>query len=142
MSSRRRISVALVGLIALVIIGWFVRDHSGDTATGTLSKVPGAAESGLSVRALTSLSPEVDRTWQPVPETGPYPYPYPGQDGTVFGNREGEPSNGHGDYYHQHTVPTPGSADRGDRRLVTGERPEVYYTSDHDEAFVVVDAAS
>ena len=140
MSSRRRISVALVGLSALVIIGWFVRDHSGGNAAETSAQVPGAAESGLPVRALTSLPPEVDRTWQLVREGGPYPHPE--RDGTVFGNREGELPDEHGDYYHEYTVPEPGSADRGPHRLVTGEQSEVYYTSDHYESFVVVDAAS
>lgn len=140
MSSRRRISVALVGLIALVIVGWFVRDHSGDTATETMSEVPGAAESGLPVRALTSLPPQVDQTWRLVQEGGPYPHPE--RDGASFGNREGELPDERRDYYHEYTVPTPGSADRGPRRLVTGERSEVYYTSDHYESFVVVDAAS
>ncbi|MEW1926032.1 ribonuclease [Streptomyces sp. NPDC088360] len=70
---------------------------------------------------------------------GPYPYP---QDGTVFQNREGIlPSQGSG-YYHEFTVVTPGSPDRGARRIVTGEEnQEDYYTADHYESFDLVDYA-
>ncbi|NEB68848.1 ribonuclease, partial [Streptomyces fulvissimus] len=48
---------------------------------------------------------------------GPFPYP---QDGTVFQNREGLlPAQSTG-YYHEYTVETPGSDNRGARRIVTG----------------------
>ena len=68
---------------------------------------------------------------------GPYPYP---QDDTVFSNREGIlPSQSSG-YYHEYTVVTPGSPDRGARRIVTGEKnDEDYYTADHYESFDLVD---
>jgi ribonuclease T1 len=63
---------------------------------------------------------------------GPFPND---QDGTVFSNREGLLPQQPQGYYHEYTVPTPGSADRGARRLVTGEGGEVYYTSDHYRSF-------
>ena len=68
---------------------------------------------------------------------GPYPYP---QDGTVFQNREGLlPARSSG-YYHEYTVITPGSPDRGARRIVTGEDfEEDYYTADHYASFDLVD---
>lgn len=63
---------------------------------------------------------------------GPFPYR---QDGTVFGNREhllpAEPQG----YYHEFTVPTPGSHDRGARRIVTGGQGEAYYTDNHYRSF-------
>ena len=63
---------------------------------------------------------------------GPFPYR---QDGTVFSNREGLlPAEPHG-YYHEYTVPTPSSPDRGARRLVTGAESEAYYTDDHYRSF-------
>ena len=44
-------------------------------------------------------------------------------------------------YYREYTVVTPGSSDRGARRIVTGARGEVFYTADHYGSFVeVVDA--
>ncbi len=71
---------------------------------------------------------------------GPYPYR---QDGVVFDNRERRlPKAAHG-YYHEFTVVTPGSADRGTRRIIVGgsdtEAPEVlYYTGNHYASFCVV----
>ena len=61
-------------------------------------------------------------------------------DGTVFQNREALlPSQSTG-YNHEYTVITPGSSDRGARRIVTGEETEEdYYTADHYESFDLVD---
>ncbi|QUH01051.1 ribonuclease N [Saccharopolyspora erythraea] len=133
MSSRKRISVALVGLIALVVIGWFVRDYTG---AGD-EQVPGAADSGLQVSPMSALPPEVRATWKSIADGAPFRYP--GRDGTVFSNREERLPERPSGYYHEYTVPTPGSPDRGARRLITGERSEIYYTGDHYESFVVVD---
>ena len=44
-------------------------------------------------------------------------------------------------YYHEYTVPTPGSSDRGARRIVTGSQGEYYYSGDHYGSFVVVDVS-
>ncbi|MEU5847757.1 ribonuclease domain-containing protein [Saccharopolyspora shandongensis] len=140
MTSRKRISVALVGLIALVVIGWFVRDYVDvDPGAATQQRAVPGAESGLPVKALSTLPPEAGQTWQLIIKGGPFPYP--GKDGSVFGNREGVLPEQKSGYYHEYTVKTPGSQDRGARRLVTGSHSELYYTSDHYESFVVVDAA-
>lgn len=61
------------------------------------------------------------------------------QDGTSFQNREGLlPSEPEG-YYREYTVETPGSSDRGARRLVIGSGGETYYTGDHYGSFVRID---
>ncbi|GAA1202533.1 ribonuclease domain-containing protein [Prauserella alba] len=137
MFSRRRISVALAGLILLALGGWLVGELTGGGgASGGGGSLPGA-ESGLEVVALADLPPEAEQTWELVERGGPFPYPE--RDGTVFGNREGLlPDEPHG-YYHEYTVDTPGSSDRGARRLVTGSEDELYYTGDHYASFVVVD---
>lgn len=97
--------------------------------------VPGES-SGLPVRALGSLPSQATDTYRLIESGGPFPYD---RDGIVFGNREGilpaEPSG----YYHEYTVQTPGSDDRGARRIVTGSGDEVYYTGDHYASFVLVD---
>ncbi|MCC5697585.1 hypothetical protein LH612_31005, partial [Klebsiella pneumoniae] len=108
-----------MGLIVLVFVGWFVRD-----VTGPQHQVPGA-ESGLPVRPISSLPPEVEQTWELINRGGPFPFPE--KDGTVFGNREELLPNKPRGYYREYTVPTPGSSDRGARRLVTGEESELYY---------------
>lgn len=38
-------------------------------------------------------------------------------------------------YYHEYTVVTPGSQDRGARRIVAGGQGEKYYTDDHYASF-------
>lgn len=72
-----------------------------------------------------------------IEQGGPFPYP---QDGGTFYNREGLlPSQPTG-YYHEYTVETPGSDDRGARRIVTGDSfQEDYYTADHYESFDLID---
>ena len=65
------------------------------------------------------------------------------RDGVVFGNRERLlPARPRG-YYAEYTVPTPGAADRGARRIVAGRGTtgdvrtsgEYYYTNDHYQSF-------
>lgn len=61
------------------------------------------------------------------------------QDGAVFENREGNlPELPSGEAYHEYTVPTPGSPDRGARRLVISTTGLVYYTADHYETFTLL----
>ncbi|MFC4001404.1 ribonuclease domain-containing protein [Prauserella oleivorans] len=135
--SRRRISVALIGLIVLALGGWLVREVTAvDGPVGGTGSLPGA-DSGLPVAALSTLPPEVERTWRLIEEGGPFPYP--DQDGTIFGNRERLLPAKPAGYYREYTVETPGSPDRGTRRLVTGSEDELYYTGDHYQSFVVVD---
>ncbi|WP_328745577.1 ribonuclease N [Streptomyces sp. NBC_00285] len=66
---------------------------------------------------------------------GPFPY---AKDGAVFGNFERLLPEHQRGYYHEYTVPTPGSRDRGARRLVTGQGGEIYYTDDHYDSFRAV----
>jgi guanyl-specific ribonuclease Sa len=80
------------------------------------------------------LPPEALDTIDLIQRDGPFPYR---QDGTTFGNREGLlPDEARG-YYREYTVPTPGSPDRGARRIVTGGSPPQawYYTDDHYRSF-------
>lgn len=133
MGSSRRIRVALVGLIVLVLAGWFVGELvTGDHPRG---EVPGAA-SGLPVRALSELPAEAAAIWRLIEKGGPFPYR---EDGTVFGNRERLLPVEQTGYYREYTVQTPGGDDRGARRIVTGSAGELYYTADHYSTFVVVD---
>jgi ribonuclease T1 len=66
------------------------------------------------------------------------PLPYP-QDGATFQNREGLLPDEPIGYYREYTVPTPGSPDRGARRLVIGENGETWYTNDHYASFVRIE---
>ncbi len=66
------------------------------------------------------------------------PLPYE-EDGGVFQNREGLLPDQALGYYREYTVETPGSPDRGARRLVIGEGGEAYYTDDHYASFEEID---
>ena len=80
------------------------------------------------------LPPEAIETLALIQRGGPFPYR---KDGTTFQNRERLlPTKPRG-YYREYTVPTPGSRDRGARRIVAGGNPpEVfYYTADHYSSF-------
>lgn len=129
MGSSRRITIALVGLVVLVLAGWFVSEL-GAEETGT------PPDSGLSVRALSDLPDEAAGTWRLIEAGGPFPHD---EDGTVFGNRERLLPVEESGYYREYTVDTPGSDDRGARRMVVGSGDELYYTEDHYASFVVVD---
>src|SRR3954467_2889460 len=86
----------------------------------------------------SALPPQADDPLALIASGGPYPYP---QDGGVFQNREGVlPSEPTG-YYHEYTVVTPGSSDRGARRIVTADSGTDYYTSDHYATFDSIDFA-
>lgn len=92
--------------------------------------------SGLPLVALTDLPPEVAETLGVIDDGPPYPYD---RDGVTFENREGIlPAEEYG-YYQEFTVPTPGSDDRGARRVVWGLADEFYYTGDHYASFVRIE---
>ncbi|SCF89058.1 ribonuclease T1 [Streptomyces sp. MnatMP-M17] len=102
----------------------------GVTATAT------AAPSAVGSICYSRLPSQAHTTLRLIDAGGPFPYR---QDGAVFQNREGIlPSQSNG-YYHEYTVVTPGSPDRGARRIVTGNRNnEDYYTSNHYASFSLV----
>ncbi|TWI13480.1 ribonuclease domain-containing protein [Aerolutibacter ruishenii] len=80
------------------------------------------------------IPPEAHPVLEAIARGGPYHYR---QDGNVFQNRERRlPAQPRG-YYHEFTVDTPGSDDRGARRIVTGGNPpvEYWYTDDHYRTF-------
>jgi guanyl-specific ribonuclease Sa len=80
------------------------------------------------------LPPEAIDTLERIARGGPYPHR---QDDGVFGNRERRLPQQPRGYYREYTVETPGSRDRGARRIVTGGRPpiEYFYTDDHYRSF-------
>jgi ribonuclease T1 len=68
------------------------------------------------------------------------PFPYPSKDGSAFSNRERIlPKQARG-YYREYTVKTPGSRDRGARRIVCGGKQQVqcWYTADHYQSFKLI----
>ena len=92
---------------------------------------PGVAQPPAQVR-LEALPPEARITLDLIRRGGPFPY---WRDGAVFSNRERRlPPRPRG-WYREYTVPTPGSRDRGARRIVTRGSDEFYWTADHYTTF-------
>ena len=96
--------------------------------------------SGLPLVPLAGLPPEAARTIERIESGGPFPEPE--RDGGVFGNREELLPDQPFGYYREYTVPTPGSNDRGARRIVAGSPGEYYWTDDHYSSFSRVDVSS
>jgi len=84
--------------------------------------------------AAAALPAEAREALARIHQGGPHPYR---RDGITFQNREGRlPSAARG-YYREFTVTTPGSRDRGARRIISGGQPPVvfYYSDDHYRSF-------
>jgi ribonuclease T1 len=91
-----------------------------------------AGMSGLEIVKAASLPPEARTTLKLIDSKGPYPY---SRDGVVYNNLEKIlPKQAKG-YYHEYTVVTPGSKDRGARRVIAGGKGERFYTDDHYASF-------
>ena len=118
MSLPRRLALVILGLTLLVGVGqafWSV-GKSGKSGEVAVAQLP----------------PEARRTLALIHQSGPFPY---AKDGSVFGNREGLLPRRDRGYYREYTVPTPGSRDRGARRIIAGQLAEYWYTADHYRSF-------
>ncbi len=141
MSRQVRWAVQLVLGLLLVLGGlWLVGGGddgagSGGRSDQSASATPGedgTPASSLETVAESDLPEEGRETLDLIRSDGPFPYD---RDGVTFENREGIlPSQGTG-YYREYTVPTPGSEDRGARRIVGGDDGDRYYTEDHYASF-------
>jgi ribonuclease T1 len=112
-------------------------------ATCLLAPVAARQAPALDEVQLRELPREAHGTLARIKRGGPFPYR---RDGSTFGNRERRlPLQPRG-YYSEYTVPTPGSRDRGARRIVAGRGAtgdpatsgEYYYTDDHYESFRLI----
>jgi len=120
-----------MGIVSAVVVGLL--------AGASLAPVAQARERAPATVpvALGALPAQAQETHQLVLKGGPFPY---SKDGISFGNRERQlPPKSRG-YYREYTVKTPGSRDRGARRIVCGgeppTKPEIcYYTDDHYASF-------
>lgn len=86
--------------------------------------------------ALNQMPAQGIETYHRIHQGGPFPFE---KDGVVFGNRERLLPPEKRGYYHEYTVKTPRSRDRGARRIVCGgptTAPDAcYYSADHYASF-------
>jgi ribonuclease T1 len=116
----------LVGVLAALLVG-------------VSAQARGPADR-LDTVALAALPAEARNTHRLILVGGPFPYD---KDGAVFGNRERLLPRARRGFYREYTVPTPGSRDRGARRIVCGgHRPTApeacFYTADHYASFKLI----
>ncbi|MET8539691.1 ribonuclease [Kitasatospora sp. NPDC004799] len=158
--------LALLAGVGYLLAGNQGSDHpkagasatAGATASGSATSKPSAPKPTPPAGGATTPAPA--GTWVPtdpamadvcrsklpsqavdtlglIAKGGPYPY---SRDGIVFENRESRlPRKAEG-YYHEYTVVTPGSNDRGTRRVVTGNSGEQYWSADHYATFQEIDS--
>jgi ribonuclease T1 len=118
---------ALTGvLLAALATGVQARDWFGTRAGTTAQETV----------ALAELPVQGQRTYGAILNGGPFRHE---KDGTVFGNRERLLPQERRGHYRDYTVDTPGSRDRGAKRIVCGgERTApsaCWYTADHYASF-------
>lgn len=115
-------SLLLVGLVTGIQAREWFGSSAGQPAKETI--------------ALTELPVQGQRTYGAILSGGPFRYE---KDGGVFGNRERLLPQERRGHYREYTVETPGSRDRGARRIVCGgERTApsgCWYTADHYASF-------
>lgn len=124
--------LAIAGVLAAFAIG---------AAPAAQARAP--ADDGWRVPAaavqVTELPPQARETYERIRQGGPFPYD---KDGAVFGNRERQLPRATRGYYREYTVKTPGSRDRGARRIVCGgpaRSPRAcWYSADHYASFRMI----
>jgi ribonuclease T1 len=127
----RPLLVLRTALLALLVCG---------LVSGLYARGPTKAPAVVGEIAVADLPPQAREVLALIRQGGPFRYK---KDGTTFQNREKRlPVRARGDYA-EYTVRTPGSRDRGARRIVAGRgsngsfatSDEYYYTDDHYETF-------
>ena len=117
---RRTWIVAATIAVIAAFLGW--QSRSDDSPS----------PDSLPVASLGQLPSQAADTVALIDKGGPFPYE---QDDSVFGNYEGLLPDEPRGYYREYTVETPGSDDRGARRIIAGENGELYWTDDHYQSF-------
>ncbi|MEO5940145.1 MAG: ribonuclease domain-containing protein [Candidatus Limnocylindrales bacterium] len=135
--------VAWVAGLAVVVVGLaIVAATAGSPVPGGVSATgrpaaTGPVAAGSGPVTLPAISPadlpsEARATLALIAAGGPFPYD---ADGSVYQNRERLLPIRPAGTYHEYTVETPGSADRGSRRIVVAASGESYWTADHYASF-------
>lgn len=132
-------------LVAVLLIGNWAWERASTSnaqrlpSRGSIPEAPAGAEARRMPPTDPAAYPdflpaEAVDTLRRIQDHAAHPYR---QDGSVFQNRERQLPQQPRGYYREYTVVTPGSRDRGARRIVTGGDPphEYFYTDDHYRSF-------
>ena len=117
----------------LALTGFLLGALCFSTAVPARTSAPVDSASAMAVSEMPRQGAE---TYERIHQGGPFAYD---KDGVVFGNRERLLPQQKRGYYREYTVKTPGSRDRGARRIVCGGQPKApdacYYSADHYSSF-------
>lgn len=135
--SFRRLTAVLAGVC--LFLGLFACSSTAtapvSTATapgGGSGLAPATATSDLPTMTVDELPAEGQDVLILIADGGPFEY---SQDDQTFQNREGILPPQRFGFYREYTVETPGSPDRGARRLIAGDNGAIFYTDDHYDSF-------
>lgn len=138
--SKSRATILFLGMVALTAIWWGPQLWSGESVAPAASSSEVSTQvdpdSGLPWVSVDQLPPEAAEVLALIDRGGPFRYR---TDGAVFENRERLLPIEDPGYYHEYTVDTPGSPDRGARRIVVGSDRRAYWTDDHYQSFERID---
>ena len=130
-----RSSVSKFALTGLTLVAL----STGVTGVHSREWFDGGEKSAAAVAgsiALAELPVQGRRTYEAILNGGPFRHE---KDGSVFGNRERLLPREPRGHYREYTVDTPGSRDRGARRIVCGGERSApvacWYTADHYASF-------
>jgi ribonuclease T1 len=132
---RRGAAIVLAAGLLLAVASLLAAGCADGGSTGSEPALT-AAEAGSPSGLSASERAEIAVTLRAFRSDGPFPHE---QDGGTFFNREGLLPDRPAGHYREYTVETPGSDDRGARRLVIGAEGETYYTRDHYSSFIEID---
>ena len=130
--SHRTLLIAASGVVSLLLVVFGVERCTYTPPAATPHETSATPSSGLATMRAADLPSEGRAVLALIDKGGPFRYQ---QDNTVFANNEGLLPMRPAGYYHEYTVPTPGSPDRGARRLIAGKDGDIYYTADHYDTF-------
>ena len=137
--ARGPILVVLLAVVALALLtacGGSKASSStpggGSSVAGASDLAPASATTDLGTMTVAELPPEGVDTLELIASDGPFPY---SKDGVTFQNREGILPRQKSGFYREYTVITPGSDDRGARRIIGGDDGSRFYTDDHYASF-------
>lgn len=116
----------LIRIIGVLVLGSVLVSTPGTIA----ARSPASEKAGM-VRT-ADLPREAQETLTLIRQGGPFPY---ARDGAVFANREGRLPPAARGTYREYTVKTPGSRDRGARRIIAAGSDRFWYTADHYRSF-------
>lgn len=145
--NRATVKTVAIVFATIIVTSFFIKwtfDHDGETITiggdptpsGSATQVESGDTdpvSGLPWILEEELPVEGQATLALIDQGGPFPFPT--KDGSAFGNFEGLLPDHPRGYYAEYTVITPGSTDRGARRIISGDGGEFYWTQDHYASF-------